>query len=101
MLATPAPVTHRTAEENLGLGYLAAMLRHAGFSVQIIDGWLSNLTTQQVAAEIRTGVPPLFIGSRATARTYSQLSRRAASYARRKPPCPVSRGPIQPHLPRP
>jgi len=38
VLATPAPVTHRTAEENLVLGHLAAMLRDAGHRVGVVDG---------------------------------------------------------------
>lgn len=52
VLATPAPVSHRTAEENLGLGYLAAILREKEYRVSLIDGWLEALTPQEIAARI-------------------------------------------------
>ena len=45
VLATPAPVSHRTAEENLGLGYLASTLRQGGYEVMLIDGWLAGLSS--------------------------------------------------------
>jgi len=47
-LTVPYSNTHRTAEENLGLGYLAATLRLAGFRVEIIDGWLENLSHEEI-----------------------------------------------------
>jgi radical SAM superfamily enzyme YgiQ (UPF0313 family) len=52
VLATPAPTTHRTAEENLGLGYLAAVLRKHGHKVEIIDGWLEGLNPGELAGRI-------------------------------------------------
>ena len=42
-LVTLSPKTHRTSEENLGLGYLKSSLMNEGYDVQIIDGWLNNL----------------------------------------------------------
>jgi anaerobic magnesium-protoporphyrin IX monomethyl ester cyclase len=62
VLATPAPVSHRTAEENLGLGYLAAILRQNGYEVSIIDGWLEGLSPEEIAFRIVNGRSPLFIG---------------------------------------
>ena len=62
VLATPPPVTHRTAEENLGLGYLAAVLRQAGFSVRVVDGWLAGMSTQRLAETIVAGPRALFVG---------------------------------------
>jgi len=62
VLATPAPVTHRTAEENLGLGYLAAHLRKGGFEVSIIDGWLQGLSVGQLASRILEVGTPLWVG---------------------------------------
>lgn len=47
ILATPAPISHITAEENLGIGYLASTLREKGYNVKIIDGWLMGLTPKQ------------------------------------------------------
>lgn len=62
ILATPAPISHRTAEENLGLGYLTATLREKGYEVEIIDGWLTGLTPKQLASKILTRKNPLFVG---------------------------------------
>lgn len=62
VLATPPPITHRTAEENLGLGYLASVLRENGQSVQIIDGWLNGLSPHDLAAEILKNSPKTFLG---------------------------------------
>ncbi|MGH3569495.1 MAG: B12-binding domain-containing radical SAM protein [Pseudonocardia sp.] len=59
---TPAPVTHRTAEENLGLGYLAAVLRGSRYQVRVVDGWLAGLTSEQIAAEVLDGGWPLLVG---------------------------------------
>lgn len=61
-LATPPPVTHRTAEENLGIGYLASALRENGHSVEIVDGWLRGLTAHELASEILKNPPKTFVG---------------------------------------
>jgi radical SAM superfamily enzyme YgiQ (UPF0313 family) len=61
ILATPSPVTHRTSEENLGLGYIAAVLRREGYKVYIIDGWLSGITSKRIAERILCQNSPLFI----------------------------------------
>ena len=52
ILTTLSPDTHRTSEENLGLAYLAAVLRKNGYNVEIIDGWLSGLTDEEVFKRI-------------------------------------------------
>lgn len=59
VLATPPPVTHRTAEENLGLGYLAAFLKEAGHTVSVIDGWLEGLDVPMLADRIMDAGPKL------------------------------------------
>lgn len=62
VLATPAPVTHRTAEENLGLGYLAAALRSSGREVRVVDAWLEGLDTAGLVDRILTGPVPGMVG---------------------------------------
>lgn len=62
VLATPPPITHRTAEENLGLGYLASSLRSKGYSVKIIDGWLRGLSVHDLANEILKNPPKTLLG---------------------------------------
>lgn len=51
-LITLAPKTHRTAEENLGIGYLKSALIENGYSVEIIDGWLHDLSVETVYERI-------------------------------------------------
>ncbi len=52
ILTTLSPDTHRTSEENLGLAYLAAVLRKKGYNVEIIDGWLAGLADEKVFKQI-------------------------------------------------
>ncbi|WP_236074239.1 B12-binding domain-containing radical SAM protein [Streptomyces tardus] len=59
VLATPSPVTHRTAEENLGLGYLAAYLRQEGHRVDLVDGWLQGIDVEALARRIVEARPSL------------------------------------------
>ena len=62
ILATPAPISHRTAEENLGLGYLSAVLRNKGYNVKILDAWLNGWSTEELAVKILSEETPLFVG---------------------------------------
>ncbi|MBQ6011676.1 MAG: cobalamin-dependent protein [Alphaproteobacteria bacterium] len=62
ILATPAPISHRTAEENLGLGYLSAVLQSKGYNVKILDAWLNGWTTDELATKILGEKTPLFVG---------------------------------------
>ena len=62
ILATPAPISHRTAEENLGLGYLAAILQSKGYDVKILDAWLNSWTPDVLAQKILNNKTPLFVG---------------------------------------
>lgn len=48
--------------KNLGLSYLAAVLRSIGCSVRIIDGWLEGLSPSKLATEILNAPPTLFLG---------------------------------------
>lgn len=52
ILTTLSPNSHRTAEENLGIGYLASSLRKNGFLVEIIDGWLEGISDDEVFKRI-------------------------------------------------
>lgn len=62
VLVNSPAFSHRTAEENLGLGYLAASLRRHQYSVDIIDAWLEKLTPLEVAQRIIASEPPLYVG---------------------------------------
>lgn len=62
VFVTPAPISHRTAEENLGIGYLAAVLRNKRYNVIIIDGWLENLTTHEITNKIISIKNIIYIG---------------------------------------
>lgn len=52
ILTTLSPDTHRTSEENLGLSYLAAVLRKNGYNVEIIDAWLEGMKDDEVLKKI-------------------------------------------------
>ncbi len=52
ILTTLSPDTHRTSEENLGLSYLAAVLRKNGYNVEIIDAWLAGMKDEEVLKKI-------------------------------------------------
>ena len=62
ILSTPAPISHRTAEENLGLGYLSAALQKAGYKVKILDAWLSGWSPEELAERILKEPTPMFVG---------------------------------------
>jgi anaerobic magnesium-protoporphyrin IX monomethyl ester cyclase len=62
VLATPAPISHRTAEENLGLGVLASVLREEGYRVRIIDAWLDGMTPGELASAVLLCGDVLFLG---------------------------------------
>lgn len=48
VLITPYTISQRTAEETLALGYLAAVLRKAGYGATIIDAWLRGIGRQEI-----------------------------------------------------
>ena len=62
ILTTLSPDTHRTSEENLGLAYLAAVLRKNGYNVEIIDGWLAGLKDEEVLKKIINGKDISIVG---------------------------------------
>lgn len=48
----PPAKSHRTAEENLGVGYLASYLRENAINVVIIDAWLEKISHQELNKRI-------------------------------------------------
>lgn len=62
ILCTLAPITHRTAEENLGIGYLASYLRKNGYIVKIIDTWLEEISEEEFLNILSYNSKPLLIG---------------------------------------
>lgn len=62
ILTTLSPDTHRTSEENLGLSYLAAVLRKNGYNVEIIDGWLGGLNDEEVLRKIINSKDTAIVG---------------------------------------
>jgi anaerobic magnesium-protoporphyrin IX monomethyl ester cyclase len=61
-LLTPPAQSHRTAEETLALGYLASILRQAGYSVTIVDGWLEGLSAKEITTRLAVGGSPDLVG---------------------------------------
>lgn len=62
ILTTLSPKTHRTSEENLGIEYLKASLVQKGYDVVIIDGWLNELSVDEVYNRIISYDNILFVG---------------------------------------
>lgn len=50
----PPAESHRTAEENLGVGYLASFLRDKGYYIGIIDAWLEKLSLDALYKRINS-----------------------------------------------
>ncbi len=48
----PPALSHRTSEENLGVGYLTSVLRKNSYNVSIIDAWLENLSFDEIKFRI-------------------------------------------------
>ncbi|MGH4013692.1 MAG: B12-binding domain-containing radical SAM protein [Pseudonocardiaceae bacterium] len=92
VLATPPPVTHRTAEENLGLGYLAAVLRQAGYPVRVLDGWLAGMNASQLASAITAERCPLLVGFACYRSNMDAALSTAAAVRARSPNIPVIAG---------
>lgn len=63
ILTTLSPNTHRTSEENLGILYLKSSLEKNGYEVAVIDGWLNNLTIEEVYQKILEQGEVLYIGT--------------------------------------
>lgn len=62
ILTTLSPKSHRTSEENLGIGYLTSYLRKYGYVVEIIDAWLGELSIEDVYQKIISNDNILFVG---------------------------------------
>ena len=64
-LITLKPSSHRTAEENLGIQYLASVLMSNGYIVKIRASWLDNsITTEYIYSEIISDKDEvLFVGT--------------------------------------
>lgn len=72
ILVIPAPISHRTPEENLGVGYLTSALRKNGYNVLILDGWLNGWSPDEIAKKILSGQEPIFVGVSAYQSNISQ-----------------------------
>ena len=62
VLTTLSPDTHRTSEENLGISYLAAILRKNGYNVEIIDGWLGEFKEEEILEKISKQRDTMIVG---------------------------------------
>lgn len=62
ILVTTATSSNKTAEENLGLAYLAATCRENKMEVVIVDGWLEELTSDEIIDRILSERKPLLVG---------------------------------------
>lgn len=48
VLLVPKALSHRTAEENLGVEYLAAALTKAGYEALVLDAWLMDMDHSEI-----------------------------------------------------
>lgn len=60
-LITPYTVSHRTAEETLALGYLAAVLRRADYETIIVDAWLRDMNCDDIVKRIFNKTAPSIV----------------------------------------
>ncbi len=59
ILIVPPSDTFRQPEEDLGLGYLSAVLNEKGIDCEIIDGFLSSIETEEIKNEILVRKPKI------------------------------------------
>ena len=60
---TVSPESHRTAEENLGIEYLASNLKKTlKYEVKIINGWIEKLSNEKIIERIKEYKNILAIG---------------------------------------
>lgn len=51
---TVSPESHRTAEENLGIEYLASNLKKTlKYEIKIINGWIEKLSNEEIVEKKR------------------------------------------------
>lgn len=62
VLLTPFTDSHRTAEETLALGYLGYVLRDAGYTVTLMDGWLEKLSLNEMVNRLKAMTMPIVVG---------------------------------------
>jgi radical SAM superfamily enzyme YgiQ (UPF0313 family) len=66
LYVVPLAESHRTAEENLGVGYLVAFLKNKGYKSEVIDAWLEGLNDaelfQRIDYYIKSCQKVLFVG---------------------------------------
>ena len=60
---TVSPESHRTAEENLGIEYLASNLKKTlKYEIKIINGWIEKLSNEEIVEKILNYKNVLAIG---------------------------------------
>ncbi len=62
VFVAPNVKSNRTAEENVGIGYLASKLRIENYHVHVIDAWLEDLTSEEIVSRICDIENVLFVG---------------------------------------
>ncbi|MDP8225227.1 MAG: radical SAM protein [Candidatus Lernaella stagnicola] len=80
-----------TAEPHLGLAYIAAFLRRAGFDVRFIDGDVEELSAVETATRALVG-DPLYIGFTAPTALVKSAAKVAEEVKRRSPHTPLVLG---------
>lgn len=78
--------------EHLGLAYIAAFLESRSYSVDIIDAYALNRTTDEVYEEIRRNPPRLFVGITCEFNTFEEARKLAAKLRTDKVACHIALG---------
>lgn len=92
VFVVPPSFSHRTPEENLGVGYLAAIVRNDGYEAVVLDASLSGWGMNTLIQKIEEVANPLMIGISSYVYALSEVVEIVSGIKRAFPSVPIVAG---------